>query len=168
MPGVNSAASAALLPLRDIHLPPSPGWWPPAPGWWLLTALLALLIFGLYLLSCRTRRLRYRRQALQQLTALETDRQLPPAALLGALSSLLRRAMLSAFDRKECAALSGEAWLAYLDRGFPDAPFSRGIGRCLEQGPYQRDCDIDRAALLELCRRRLKKLPAAPRQRGRT
>ncbi len=167
MPGVNPVTSSAPLPLRDIHLPPLPGWWPPAPGWWLLTALLALLIFGLYLLSCRARRLGYRRQALQQLTALETDQQLPATALLGALSSLLRRAMLSAFDRKQCAALSGEAWLTYLDRGFPDAPFSRGIGRCLEQGPYQRDCNFDRAALLALCRRRLKNLPAAPRQRRR-
>ena len=167
MPDVNSAASSALLPLRDIHLPPSPGWWPPAPGWWLLTALLALLVFGLYLLMCRARRLGYRRQALQQLTRLETDLQLPPTALLAALSTLLRRAMLCAFDRRESAALSGEAWLTYLDRGFQDAPFSRGIGRCLDQGPYQRACDFDRDALLALCRRRLKKLPAAPRQRRR-
>ncbi len=168
MPGVDPAAVAEALPLRDIHLPPAPGLWPPAPGWWLLIALLVLLILGLCLLARRARRLRYRRQALRQLAELETDMQLPSAALLSALSALLRRAMLCAFDREECAALTGEAWLRFLDRDLRDAPFSSGSGRALGQGPYQPECDFDRAALLVLCRRRLKKLPAAPRHRRRS
>ncbi|WP_432822643.1 DUF4381 domain-containing protein [Trichloromonas sp.] len=167
MPGVDPAAIAEALPLRDIHLPLAPGLWPPAPGWWLLTLLLALLILGFYLLARRARRLRYRRQALRQLAELEADRQLSPAALLSALSALLRRAMLCAFDREECAGLTGEAWLRFLDRDLRDAPFSTGHGRVLGQGPYQPECDFDRVALLALCRRRLKKLPAAPRQRRR-
>lgn len=164
MPGVDPAAA---LPLRDIHLPPAPGLWPFAPGWWLLLALLLLLCLGLWLLLRRARRLRYRRQALQQLTELERNLQLSPSALLSALSALLRRAMLCTFDRQSCAGLSGEAWLLFLDQGFRDAPFSSGVGRCLGQGPYQQECNFDRVALLALCRRRLKKLPAAPRNRRR-
>lgn len=164
MPGADSSSRiAATLPLRDIHLPPAPGWWPPAPGWWGLLGLLLLLAISLFLLIRRTRRSAYRRQALRQLAALETDQQLSPAELLTALSALLRRAVLCAFDRKSCAGLSGEAWLQFLDRGFRDAPFSTGPGRCLEQGPYQPECSFDRAALLTLCRQRLQKLPAAPR-----
>ena len=168
MPVADPAAFAAALPLRDIHLPSAPGWWPPALGWWLSAALLVLLVFGLFLLVRRIRRLGYRRQALRQLATLERDLKLPPAALLSALSSLLRRAVLCAFDREECAGLVGEDWLQFLDRGFRDAPFSSGSGRCLGQGPYQPVCDFDRAALLALCRRRLKKLPPAPCHRRRS
>ena len=37
---------AAGPELRDIHLPPPPGWWPPAPGWWLL-ALVGVVVLVL-------------------------------------------------------------------------------------------------------------------------
>lgn len=161
MPGVDPAA----LPLRDIHLPPPPGLWPPAPGWWLLTALCVVLGIAVFLFIRPARRLRYRRQALRQLAELEKDGHLAPDALLAALSALLRRAVLCAFDREVCAGLTGEAWLRFLDQGLGGAPFSSGAGRVLEQGPYRRGCDFDRAALLALCRRRLKKLPPAPRRR---
>lgn len=168
MPSVNPTASSAALPLRDIHLPPAPAWWPPAPGWWLLVAVLLLVALGLVLLSRRSRRLRFRREALQKLAVLEKDLQLPPAKLLAELSTLLRRAMLCSFERKECAGLTGDNWLNFLDRGFKDSPFSSELGRCLAKGPYQPGCDYDRDALLALCRRRLKKLPAAPKQRRRS
>lgn len=161
MPGVDPAA----LPLRDIHLPPPPGLWPPAPGWWLLAALCVVLGIAVFLFIRPARRLRYRRQALRQLAELEKDGQLTPEALLAALSALLRRAALCAFDREACAGLTGEARLKFLDQGLKDEPFSRGPGYALGLGPYQPVCDYDRAALLALCRRRLKKLPPVPRRR---
>ena len=161
MPSVDPTAVAKALPLRDIHLPPSPGWWPPAPGWWLLAALFLVLALAVFLLWHRSRRLRYRRQSLRQLKELETDLQISPTALLAALSTLLRRAMLNAFGHQACAGLSGEDWLQFLDRGFADAPFSAGVGRVLDQGPYQPASSFDRTVLLALCRRRLKTLPAA-------
>ena len=36
---MNPTIDVSQLPLRDIHLPGSVGWWPPAIGWWLLAAL---------------------------------------------------------------------------------------------------------------------------------
>ena len=45
--------------LRDIHLPPDPGWWPPAPGWWLLALL--LLLSGVFASRHAWRALRVRR-----------------------------------------------------------------------------------------------------------
>ncbi len=165
MQGADPSLIAGALPLRDIHLPTPPGWWPPAPGWWLLLALLCLV---LWLLGRRARRLRHRRQALRQLARLRADEQMPDRELLSALSALMRRAVLCSFDREECAGLTGEAWLRFLDEGFNDAPFSAGPGRPLAEGPYRPECAFDRGALLALCRRRLKTLPASPRKRRRT
>jgi len=166
MPAPDPARLAQALPLRDIHLPPPPGWWPPAPGWWLLAGLLAALPLLLLLLWRRFRRLRYRRQALSRLATLEQEQELAPSALVAELSALLRRAALCAFPAENCASLSGEAWLGFLDRPLKGQPFSGGAGRCLATGPYQRAVEIDRGALLGLCRRYLRRLPPAPR-RGR-
>lgn len=165
MPAPDPASIAKTLPLRDIHLPPPPGWWPPAPGWWLLAGLVALLLLSLLFLWRRSRRLRYRRAALHQLTRLEQSDSLPPGALVAELSVLLRRAALCAFPEQSCAGLSGEDWLRFLDRPLKEQPFSAGAGRCLATGPYQRSVAIERTELLSLCRRWLRRLPPTPRRR---
>jgi len=154
------------LPLRDIHLPEAPGWWPPAPGWWLLAGLALVLLAGLGWLWRRHRRGRHRRLALREIEKLS---QLPAAELAAELSQLLRRAALCHFPRRDCAGLCGEAWLEFLDHPFPERPFSRGAGRALLEAPYRPEAGIDTQALLELCRRWLKRLPlaAGARRRGR-
>ncbi len=166
MPNADLARIGQSLPLRDIHLPPVPGWWPPAPGWWLLAGLSAILILLLLLLWQRGRRLRYRRQALRQLVCLAQTGEITSHVLLAELSTLLKRAALCAFPEEHCAGLSGEAWLRFLDRSLPNKLFTTGVGRCLANGPYQQTVEIDQEALLSLCRRWLRRLPPAPR-RGR-
>jgi hypothetical protein len=165
MPAADPTGIGQSLPLRDIHLPPAPGWWPPAPGWWLLAGLLAVLLLVSLLLWRRQRRLRYRRQALHQLIRLEQRHELTGHLLLAELSMLLRRAALSAFPDENCAGLRDEAWLQFLDRSLPDQQFLTGAGRCLASGPYQYTVEIDREALLSLCRRWLRRLPPTPRRR---
>ena len=155
---ISTAFDPQSLPLRDIHLPEAVGWWPQAPGWWLLAGLALLLAASLLWLRRQYRRRRYRRLALRELEQLAG---LPAAELAVGLSRLLRRAALSHFPRGECAGLSGEAWLAFLDRPFVERPFSQGIGRSLLEAPYRPTVDIDGPALLDLGRRWLKQLPPA-------
>lgn len=163
MPTADPKQLAQALPLRDIHLPPPPGWWPLAPGWWLVLGLILVLALLLVLLWRRHRRLRYRRQALRQLSNLETANNLSASSLVAELSILLRRAALCAFPTEDCAGLSGEAWLQFLDRSLKDQSFAAGAGRCLATGPYQPTVEIDHSALLSLCRRWLRRLPPVPR-----
>jgi len=151
------------LPLKDIHLPEPIGWWPPAPGWWLLAVLLPLLSFAAFYLYKRLKRQTMLKTAGKMLAAIGNDKNLDRLQTLVALSALLRRVAISSAPRADVAGLSGPAWLAYLDASFQDAPFSKGVGRCLADAQYQQtvpeDADLDE--LLKLCERWLKRQAAA-------
>lgn len=145
--------------LRDIILPPDPGFWPPAPGWWLL-ALGAVV--GLVWLTRRCIRVLQRRRRARRLLA-ELDEVLAecngPQQRLAALSSLLRR--WSKLYSQTDASQTGEAWLTALDRGFPDAPFSRDAGSLLLIGPYLPQPPAEGLEELEaLVRQRILQEPA--------
>lgn len=142
-----------LAGLRDIHLPDAPGWWPPAPGWWLLALLLLLLAAFLITLARRWWiRSRPRRAFERELDALPLDGS--PQSLahaVGSLSKLVRRFAVTEFGRDHVAALSGEHWLRFLDRTSGTRDFTRGPGRILASGPYQRShLALDRADLAAL------------------
>lgn len=152
------------LPLKEIHLPPAPAWWPPAIGWWLLAVCLPLLIVTAVYVVKRLRRQTALKTARKLLLSLRRDRQ-DDLQTLVALSAWLRRVALSVAPRQAVAALSGEAWLLYLDQSFSDAPFSRGVGRCLADVQYRRRLPegVDFDALFDLCERWLKQQPKAKR-----
>lgn len=136
------------IPLRDLHLPEAVGWWPPAPGWWFLAVL---VLAGLVLLLLRHARRRARgaarRRALRELDALlaEFEANRDAVRFAAGASALLRRAMLAYAPRGEVAGLTGEAWLAWLDRGLEHPQFVAGPGRNLLELPYRRP-DADLAA----------------------
>lgn len=127
--------------LHDIRgIDPIP-WWPPAPGWWLLalTLLLALALLLAWWLARRRRHLRghWQRDARRHLLALQRRLGDQPAkAVAGELSELLRRIAIARCGREHTAALTGEAWLAWLERndasGFP----WHEQGRLLLELPY--------------------------------
>lgn len=147
-----------LNQLRDIHMPAPVSWWPPAPGWWALLALLPITVALAYAIHVHRRRNRWRGGALTELARLRDE---PPERLLRELSVLLRRVAISRFPRHEVAALTGEDWLAFLDRTLGDGmPFRSGAGRVLLSGPYARNAEVDAASLLALCERWIKHLPA--------
>jgi hypothetical protein len=148
--------------LRDIHVPPEPAWWPPAPGWWLVIVLLAgMLAWTAWRLYRRARRARARRVLREEFERIRRDHPSAGAAAqqVAALSELLRRAARR--HAPEALTLKDEAWLAYLDRGEPRQPFSRGPGRLLLDGPYRpRVAAEDADALADVVRARLDRFVA--------
>jgi len=145
-----------LLQLRDIHLPGPPAFWPPAPGWWALAALLLALLAWLTVIAWRRYRIRrQRRRVLSALARLEHDLASEPTPdALAQLSMLLRRLALTRFPRRHVAALTGMAWLHFLDESGGDGRFAAGPGQVLATGPYQRSLppDFDAARLVALLR----------------
>lgn len=150
------------LPLRDLHLPEPIGWWPLAPGWWVILAIVAgVLGYALWRLYRRWQFNAPRRFALRELARHEAEflEHRDPVTLGKQLSELLRRGMLAYAPRDEVAGLTGEAWLAWLDRGMPVPYFHTEGGKSLLDLPYRDPdgdfSDIDTGALLSAVRMRL-------------
>lgn len=150
------ASTEQALQLRDIHLPPPPPWWPPAPGWWLLAAaVLVLLALTGWWLARYARLRRRRRQVEALLNQLEQDLTRSPAPeRLAGLSELLKRLALQRHPRVEVAALSGPAWLAFLDRSGGDGLFSTGPGQVLATDGYRPSLseEVDVSGLMQAVR----------------
>jgi len=122
--------------LRDIVEPASIPWWPPAPGVWLLLALVAVwLVTGLGLWWVHWRRQAYRRAGLRELYEITARLDAAPerATALVDLAALLKRVALVAYAREHVAALSGDAWLTFLDRTGGTSRFTTGPGAVLAE-----------------------------------
>ncbi|MCH7834445.1 MAG: DUF4381 domain-containing protein [Proteobacteria bacterium] len=128
------------IPLRALHLPDAIGWWPLAPGWWVV---IGLAVLGVLLLLRRAVELRGRsaprRHAMRQFERLkvEYERHGNAVTLSTDLSGLTRRTMLAYAQRADVAGLTGEDWLAWLDRGLAEPIFVAGAGRNLLELPYR-------------------------------
>ena len=131
-----SSDPADLSNLKDLALPPPVGWWPWAPGWWILAA--ALLVAIILLAVGWYRRYRanaYRRAAdralvdLAKVAKTNIDRSL----LATQISELLKRTALAAFPRTQVASLSGQEWLAFLDRTGRGTRFTSAPATALPQ-----------------------------------
>ena len=137
------------LPIRDLHLPNSIGWWPLAPGWWIVIGLVAIgALFLLRRAVLAHRRNSARRYALRMLKQhCDAYARHGSAVELGTqLSALVRRTMLAYAPRAEVAGLTGEAWLAWLDADLDRSHFVAGDGRPLIDWPYRdRDLKVDRS-----------------------
>ncbi|MEG9437779.1 DUF4381 domain-containing protein [Edaphobacter sp. HDX4] len=115
---------APLDSLHNFYQPPPPSWRPQTIGWYAVFGIIALLLLWLAVrLLRRWRENRYRREALSELATVDVTQ----------LSALLKRTALSAWPREEVAALSGPAWLRFLD-GTVHAPlFENAPENCIEE-----------------------------------
>ncbi len=142
------------IPIRDLHLPELIGWWPLAPGWWVLIglAMIGLAWLARHYLKSRARG-KARRQALRQLEQLlsEYEQHGDAVRFAAAASALLRRTMLAYAPRAEIAGMTGDEWLAWLDRDLAHRQFVHGPGRMLLDLPYRPlDTDIPGAEIYAL------------------
>ncbi|RFU49841.1 DUF4381 domain-containing protein [Paraburkholderia sp. DHOC27] len=140
--GANASLAPAdtpgiLQPLQELPLPARVSWTPQTVGWVGVAILLVIVLMGLaWALWRRHVKRRYRRVALAQLARLEADLQDPVqrVAALAAIAPLVKRASLAATPRERVAALTGDAWLAFLKR--THASFDESTGALLALVSY--------------------------------
>jgi len=142
------------IPLRDLHLPEAISWWPLAPGWWVVIGFAVVLLAYMLRQYFRTRaRGAARRHALRKLNELtaEFEQHHDAVAFSSSLSELLRRTMLAYAPRQEVAGLTGDEWLAWLDRDLDQARFQSATGRKLLELPYrQHDDEVSAMELVDV------------------
>ena len=141
-------SAASSLPLRDVHLPPSPPWWPPAPGWWLVLAALLGVVALLWWWRARRRRREQRWMRLFDDRVAQATTRMDEVA---AIAALLRRAART--HQPGAELLQGDAWLEFLDEPGSRA-FSDGVGRLLLDGGYRPQVDAEAATRLRVLARR--------------
>lgn len=137
-------AADPLAQLRDIHLPEPISWWPPAPGWWILALVIsATVCMSTYLARKYWLKNRYRRAALRELKNFDITGRDNKQALLEELSILLRRVAVQTYGRKQVAHLSGDKWIAFLDKTGNTDQFTMGEAKILGSGLYQSSIEAD-------------------------
>ena len=144
-----------LLALKDIHAPTPPIWWQVAPIYWFL-AVFMISAIGFYLFLKRRRKSRHHADlARRELEALIIRYNAPTDShrLLQALAGWLKRVALLAYPNAQLEALSGKAWLEFLDRSQGDDEFSRGAGKVFGDMVYRERADYNNAEIIQLCRK---------------
>jgi hypothetical protein len=133
------------LELNDIVLPDPVSWIPQTPGSWAVMAVLVLAVLWVLIALLRRRRANwYRREALSRLRMLELEvaAERSNAAELAAIPVLVKETALAAAPRPDVAALSGEAWLQFLDATYGDRGFTTGPGRLLPVLAYGTPAEV--------------------------
>jgi hypothetical protein len=126
------------------------------------------MLLGILFLIWWWRRLAPQRAALHELANLQVEAG-DPVHQAATVNRLLKRYALICWPGREIAALTGEPWLAFLDRHGGKGAFAQGPGRLLMVRPYCPPrqtvaASQDQAsALVSLARRWIK----ANRPRGR-
>ncbi len=148
------APEMPVLPLRDIKLPPEPGFWPLAPGWWVLIALLSIvLLWVIFKWFGHLRKKRRWQEIDQQLSAIEFAFQQngDKKQLLADLSVFLRRFVKFQLQQSHAVTLTGQKWIDHLNQLQEQklfAPYATVLG----DGVYQQNPDFDADGLLQATR----------------
>ncbi|HEY4350394.1 MAG TPA: DUF4381 domain-containing protein, partial [Paraburkholderia sp.] len=116
-------ASGQLQPLIELPLPDAISYAPQTVGWIFVALIaIALAVLAVWAIWRRRRQQRYRRVALTELASIEAllatsqVNSEQRASALAAIPRLLKRTSLAVAPRKQVAALTGDAWLAFLNR----------------------------------------------------
>lgn len=146
-----------LVALQELPLPAPVSYAPQTVGWLILAGVLLLLaLWGAWRWRKRVLANRYREEAMAELDLIEQALQLNDASSAARLPTLIKRVALTAAPRADIAALSGDAWMQWLERTLPAAGFLGAPGRLLPQLAYGSMPAADNTelrALLALTRR---------------
>ena len=149
------------IELRDIHLPDVTLWWPPALGWWLLVVGIPLTLVALIYIrrwvkhqSAKKRSIIEFRQITRSFEA-EQD----PSLLIGQISTLLRRILITYQGRDQAAGITGDRWIEQLNELVAERCFSEEQESLLRHGQFQRRIEFDSRGLIASCERWIKSLP---------
>ncbi len=147
-----------ILPLRDIKLPPEPGFWPLAPGWWLVIVVLTVVLIWLCYRWIKHLKKKRRWQEIDyQLSAIEFSyqQQQDKTQLLTDLSVFLRRFVKFQLQQNQAVTLSGRDWIEHLNQLQEHKPFA-AYATVLSEGVFQKNPDFDVNGLLETTRQFIK------------
>jgi hypothetical protein len=136
---VTAADVPGLEKLHEILLPDPVSWMPQTAGWSAVFGLIGVItVWRVYGRFRRFRKNRYRRIALAELEVIERKMQQPEKRrrALAEIPVLLKWTALAAFPRSEVAGLSGEKWLAFLDKTMGGKGFTEDEGRLLPELAY--------------------------------
>lgn len=128
-----------LEQLHDIEGIDSISGWPLAVGWWIiiLISLAILCLLGFYAIRWIAFKRSWKHDTLQKLALLESNFSDATAKdTVIALSEYLRRIAIRRFSRKECAGLTGEAWLKWLALHDPEGYDWQNKAALLINMPY--------------------------------
>lgn len=139
-----------LASLRDIHLPDAPGLWPLAIGWWIviLAILFSLMCFFLWQ-SKRNRKIQSEIETditedfsedLHRIIK-DFDNHQNNVLLVQQVSMLLRKVSMT--DSRNHAAITGNDWLAALDKRFDTNKFTQQYVKLFQQQQYAGQVEID-------------------------
>lgn len=148
-------AAPSLDALKELPLPPVVPYTPQTIGWVILAAVVIVLI-GWNIWRNYQYRLanRYRVEALAELDQIEQALGSQPE-VAAQLPTLIKRVALTAAPRADIAALSGDAWLQWLDASLPQAGFLDAPGKLIPALAYGNPNakELELHALLALTRR---------------
>ncbi len=164
-PSISAASplSEVLDRLRDIHEPALPGLWPVPVGWWgVAILLLAILVFGMWLLFHELNRRRpYARirETAKQLNHRRNTGSISALEYATSINLLFKDLVVIIEGQEEATQLYGSRWLDFLAERFNNRAFVEGAGRCLGSKRYIEEKFSD-AGLQELVKNTL--LRASP------
>ncbi|MGQ3212590.1 DUF4381 domain-containing protein [Shinella sp.] len=129
----------ALESLKDIAVPQPVSWMPQTWGWSLVAVLFAFAVVAILLHRVRLYRANaYRREALGLLDGMEAKLQNAAERdqALCDLAEVLKRTALAGWGRADVAALSGAAWVAFLEE-HGDRQNGHVLAALLDDGEYR-------------------------------